>query len=48
MEVVAWCHREASRLKLKDQDLWGGLIFDEMTIQVNEFQITYILIESSI
>lgn len=48
VEVVAWCHREASRLKLKDQDLWGGLIFDEMTIQVNEFQITYVLIESSI
>lgn len=38
-EVVAWCQREASRLNLKEKDLWGGLIFDEMTIQVNEIEI---------
>ncbi|KAL9976520.1 hypothetical protein ACROYT_G013834 [Oculina patagonica] len=33
-EVVAWCQRETSRLNLKEKDLWGGLIFDEMTIQL--------------
>ena len=38
-EVVAWCQREASRLNLKEKDLWGGLKFDEMTIQVNEIEI---------
>ena len=34
-EVFSWCHSEARRLNLKDKDLWGGLIFDEMTIQVH-------------
>ena len=39
------CQREASRLNLKEKDLWGGLIFDEMTIQVNEFERSYVIIE---
>lgn len=33
-EVMLGCKQEADRLGLKNEDLWGGLIFDEMTIQV--------------
>jgi len=33
-EVMLWCKQEADRLSLKEEDRWGGLIFDEMTIQV--------------
>ena len=32
-DVIDWCRKEAERLKLKS-DYWGGLIFDEMKIQV--------------
>ena len=32
---MLWCKQEAERLGLKNKDLWGGLIFDEMTIQVH-------------
>ena len=33
-DVIDWCRKEAERLKLKSEDYWGGLIFDEMKIQV--------------
>jgi hypothetical protein len=33
-DVIEWCRQEAQRLNLKEQDFWGGLVFDEMKIQV--------------
>ena len=33
-ETIAWCKQEAERQNLKDQDYWGGLVLDEMKIQV--------------
>ncbi|XP_028392672.1 uncharacterized protein LOC114517214 [Dendronephthya gigantea] len=33
IEVLNWCRKEAERLKLTEENHWGGLIFDEMKIQ---------------
>ena len=38
-DVIDWCRKEAERLKLKPEDYWGGLIFDEMKIQVKIYFI---------
>ena len=32
--MLKWCHEAAKENGLKEQDYWGGLIFDEMKIQV--------------
>lgn len=43
-EVFEWLNRESIRLKLSEEDRWGGLMFDEMTIQVRIhrlFQFTF-------
>ena len=34
-ETIEWCKHEAERQKLKEQDYWGALVFDEIKIQVN-------------
>ena len=33
-DVIKWCRQEAQRLNLKEQDFGGGLVLDEMKIQV--------------
>ena len=33
-EMIDWCKREARRQNLKEDEHWGGLIVDEMKIQV--------------
>jgi hypothetical protein len=33
-EVISWCQNEAQRQHLKPADYWGGLVLDEMKIQV--------------
>ena len=33
-EILLWCLKEAKNNNLKEQDFWGGLILDEMKIQV--------------
>jgi hypothetical protein len=34
-ETIDWCKREAERQNLKKEEYWGGLIVDEMKIQVH-------------
>ena len=34
-EVINWCKTEAQSQQLKPADYWGGLVLDEMKIQVN-------------
>ena len=34
-ELFIWCRREADKLNLTEEQRYGGLIFDEMTIQEN-------------
>ena len=33
-EIIEWCAKEAPRQELKKHEYWGGLIMDEMKIQV--------------
>ena len=33
--MLLWCLNEAKKNNLQEQDFWGGLILDEMKIQVN-------------
>ena len=33
--VLKWCAQEAKERNLQEQDYWGGLVIDEMKIQVN-------------
>ena len=33
-EMIDWCKREARRQNLKEDEHWGGLIVNEMKIQV--------------
>lgn len=32
--MISWCQKEAKHQKLKPEEYWGGLILDEMKIQV--------------
>ncbi|KAK3753776.1 hypothetical protein QZH41_014238 [Actinostola sp. cb2023] len=34
-EILSWCMAEAKEKGLREQDLWGGFIIDEMKIQEN-------------
>ena len=34
-EAIRWCQQEAERQNLKSSDYWGGLVLDEMKIQVH-------------
>ena len=34
-QIIAWCQKEALRQNLAPSSYWGGLIFDEMKIQVS-------------
>ena len=33
-EIISWCKNEAERQNLRPEDYWGGLVLDEMKIQV--------------
>lgn len=33
-QVIEWCAKEASRQELKPHEYWGGLLIDEMKLQV--------------
>ena len=33
---MEWCKEEAKKKNLKDCDYWGGLVIDEMKIEVNK------------
>lgn len=33
-KMISWCQKEAKQHDLKPEDYWGGLILDEMKIQV--------------
>lgn len=33
-EIIGWCLDEAKKNKLAEADYWGGLVLDEMKIQV--------------
>ena len=33
-EAIEWCRKETERKRLKPDDHWGGLVVDEMKIQV--------------
>ena len=35
VEAIDWCRKEAERNNLKPADYWGGLVIDEMKIQVD-------------
>ena len=35
LDLFLWCCKEADKLKLAEEDQYGGLLFDEMTIQEN-------------
>lgn len=37
--IFDWLRREGERMELSDEDKWGGIMFDEMTIQVNTLHI---------
>ena len=34
-EMLLWCLNEAKKNNLQEQDFWGGLILNEIKIQVN-------------
>ena len=36
-EVIEWYAKEARRHELKPHEYWGGLIMDEMKIQVENY-----------
>ena len=40
-EMISWCQKEAERQNLKPEEYWGGLLMDEMKIQVYVWQIYY-------
>ena len=33
-DIFEWCKAEAERQQIKEQDYWGGLVLDEMKVQV--------------
>jgi len=36
--ILSWCLKEAKEKNLKEADLWGGFVIDEMKIQVFFFR----------
>ena len=43
---MQWCLNEAKAKNLKESDFWGGLIFDEMKIEVQFINVCAINIKS--
>ena len=39
--MISWCQKEAKRRNLRPEEYWGGLIMDEMKIQVHKFVTIY-------
>ena len=34
-QIISWCQKEAKRQNLRPEEYWGGLLLDEMKIQVH-------------
>ena len=39
-EMIQWCKREAERQTLNPEDYWGGLVLDEMKIQMRSHTVS--------
>ena len=36
-DIFKWCKAEAERQQIKEKDYWGGLVLDEMKLQVYKY-----------